>query len=453
MRAVRRLLVLIVFAALAPAAPAQALVFAAGTGQNPGVAMDGLGTAYVGWQIDTYGPNDAVQVCRLPAKAKQCESVATVAFPGQGFNRSRVSLVAWTPDVVDAIIAREIRADYSTYLARSVDGGRTFGPARQISETYFEQAVPGPNGTLALVGGIALHAGVVSPDGSGAATEGSDLSDVLAGQFNDITGAGGDVVAAGSDAAETVSWRLPAGADPNFPANWLRLADLPGERQPELASDAHGTVGLFEPVGEANGLHARRLVGNAWGKPVRVTSDDLNNDFALVTGGAGRLSALRTDSGFLYYATSKDGGTLWSSEVEATRLGGTPWELEAAAGADGRGVAAVRRDKDILVTRFAPSQAPIASRRIKRGRVQVRTLCDGDVTVLVVEAKRDGVRVSPSKLLRRASFARARGAARLSRSRFRARYDLTRSRTRVKVRFVPRSGRSKAVRLAVRRCG
>ena len=182
----------------------------------------------------------------------------------------------------------------------------------------------------------------------------------------------------------------------------------------------------------------------------RVRPSALGNSLA---GGAGRLSALRTEDGFLYYATSTDGGTLWSSEVEATRLGSSPWELEAAAGPDGRGVAAVRLDNDIIVTRFAPWQAPTVSRRIGRGRVQVRSLCDGDVNVLVVEAKRLGARVAPSRLLRRASFARARGAARLSRSRFRAHYDLRRARTRVGVRLVPRSGRSRAARLAVRRCG
>ncbi len=183
------------------------------------------------------------------------------------------------------------------------------------------------------------------------------LSDVLAGQFNDVTGAGADVIAAGSDAAETVSWRLPGGADPNFAANWLRLNDLPGERQPELASDAHGTIGLFEPTGEANGLHARRLNGAAWGKPVRVTSDDLNNDFELVTGGAGRLSALRTEDGFLYYATSTDGGTLWSSEVEASRLGTQP------VGARGR-----RRPRRPRCRRRAPATRTSSSPGSRRRR-------------------------------------------------------------------------------------
>ena len=53
-----------------PAAPRRRVRFAVGTGQNPGVAMDGVGTAYVGWQIDTYEPGDAVQFCRLPPRQR-----------------------------------------------------------------------------------------------------------------------------------------------------------------------------------------------------------------------------------------------------------------------------------------------------------------------------------------------------------------------------------------------
>jgi hypothetical protein len=453
MRPVRRL-ALIVLCALAPAAPAHGAVFVAGSGQNPGVAIDGVGTAYVGWQIDTYGPNDAVQVCRLPPKAKRCESVTTVAFPGEGFNRSRVSLIASGASTVDAIVPRSNGADYSTYLARSADGGRTFGPAIKISDGSFEQGVAGPNGTVALTGGVGMHVGVVAPDGSGAATRGSDLGGLLGGQWNDIVTAGGDVIAASSSSGGSAAWRLPPGADPNIPDNWQQLDELPVGRQPELAATAHGTTVLLEPEApNAPGLVAQRLNGASWSKPVRVGASVLNNDFEMVSGGAGRLGALRTDQGRLYYATSTDGGTLWSSEVVAAGVGTGPWELEAAAGADGRGVAAVRVDTQIRVARFSPSQAPVASRRFGRGRVQVRSLCDGDVNVLVVEAKRDGARVAASRLLRRASFARARGAARLSRSKFRARYDLSRVRTRVAVRLVPRSGRSRAVRLAVRRCG
>lgn len=453
MRRVRRLVIL-VLCALAPAAPASAATFVAGSGQNPGVAIDGAGTAYVGWQVDTYGDDDHIEVCRLPARAKACETVATATFPGNGYNRSRVTLIASGPSTVDAIVPRTTGGASATYLARSVDGGRTFAPGMQISATDFAQGAAGPNGTVALIGGLSINVGVVGPDGSGAASEGASLAETLGGQWHDIATQGTDVVSAGSSAQGSAAWRLPLGADPNIPDSWQRLDDLPTGRQPELAPSSHGLVALIEPHRvNANGLYAQRLTGTSWTKPVRVTASVLNNDFELVSGGVGRVGALRTDSGRIYYATSTDGGTLWSSEVAAAGVGTTPWELEGAAGADGRGVAAVRVGNQIRIARFSPSQSPVASRRFGNGRVQVRSLCEGDENVLVVEAKRLGARVAASSLLRRASFHRARGASRLSRSAFRARYDLSRARAKVLVRFVPRAGRSRAMRLAVRRCG
>ena len=59
--------------------------FIVGTGQNPGVAVDALGTAYIGWKVNVYAPQgDAVQLCVLPAGARACASLATIAFPGSG---------------------------------------------------------------------------------------------------------------------------------------------------------------------------------------------------------------------------------------------------------------------------------------------------------------------------------------------------------------------------------
>ena len=64
-------------------------------------------------------------------------------------------------------------------------------------------------------------------------------------------------------------------------------------------------------------------------------------------------------------------------------------------------------------------------------RVQVRSLCDSDENVLVVEAKRLGARVAASSLLRRASFSRARGARGCRARSSAARYDLRRSRANI----------------------
>ena len=58
----RRLLPIVALGLLAPSASAEAASFPLGDGQNPGVAVDGTGTAYVGWQTAAH----AVQLCVLP---------------------------------------------------------------------------------------------------------------------------------------------------------------------------------------------------------------------------------------------------------------------------------------------------------------------------------------------------------------------------------------------------
>ena len=457
----RRILGILALCLLLPAASAHASSFRVGTGQNPGAAIDDTGTAYVGWQVNTGEPGDAIQLCVLPVGRRACASLTTIAFPGEGYNRSRVSILLAGPGTVDVIVPRNADGGNATYLARSTDAGVTFAPAIKISDYGFEQAVPGPDGRIALVSGITLHAGLVGSDGSGAATEGSPLGDILDGQFNDIATQGAEVIAASSSAGGSQAYRLPAGGDPNAPDAWQRLSDLTLGRQPEVAGGPAGLVAMLEPPGNSPaGLFVQRLVGVDWTPPVQVTGDSLNNDFELA-GAGGRLSALRTAESSPYrlrYASSGDGGQLWSSEVSIASYGPFPTSLEAATTADGRGVAVVdftlEEDEQIRVTRFRPALSPVRSKRIGGARVQVRAVCDGLDLRLVVEARRDGARIRPAAVLRRAVFGRARGARRVARHRFSADYDLTRSRARIPVRFRPRgNGRSRVVRLPVRRCG
>ena len=110
-------------------------------------------------------------------------------------------------------------------------------------------------------------------------------------------------------------------------------------------------------------------------------------------------------------------------------------------------------DKVVRITRFTPRTAPVARRRFRGARVQVRSVCDGDKLSLVVETARGNRQVAPSTVLRRASFGRARGARRGFRGRFRARYELRRRTARIPVRVTPRRGKARTLRLRVRRCG
>ena len=88
------------------------------------------------------------------------------------------------------LVPRTIGSGAYSYLARSVDGGRTFGPARRISGGAFAEAVNGPNGSVALVDGpTTTRAGLFAADGSSARSAGAELGPYLEGVFTDIAGA------------------------------------------------------------------------------------------------------------------------------------------------------------------------------------------------------------------------------------------------------------------------
>lgn len=452
----RRLLLPLVAALAATAAPAHAASFQVGVGTNPGVALDAAGNAVVGWQA---GSNYDVQVCVLPARARGCAATTAVAFPGSGYARSRVSVLMPAPNTVELIVAR----GNDTYLARSVDGGRTFAPALKIADTGFVQGVLTPDGRLALSGsGAVLTAAVVRGDGANAASRGSQLGETVDGIYDDIAGLGAEVFVASSAAGRTQAYRLPAGGDPNASDAWLRLPDLPLGRQPELTGGPRGLVALLEPIGTSpRGLFVQRLVGAGWSAPVAISSDGAgNNDFEMTQGPRGRLSALWTDGTpyRLNYTTSVDGGALWSSHATVALYADYPKGLEMATGPNGAAIAVVEVGlgdaAQIRVARFTPRTAPVARRRFGSVTVQARAVCSSqDDFGVVVEAARRGVRVSPRVVLRRARFGRVRGARRTFARRFRAGYAPSRSKLRVPVRLQPRSGRSRTLTLRARRCG
>jgi hypothetical protein len=455
---VRRLLLLVTVLALGIAAPAHAASLQVGLGINPGIALDDAGNAVVGWQT---GQNYDVQVCVLPPRARACEAVANVAFPGSGYGKSRVSVLMPAPNTIDVVVPRTNLPGSATFLARSTDGGRSFGPAAQIAETDFGGAVLTADGRVALVGSSTfLTAAVVHPNGADRNAQGASMGENLDGLFNDITGNGAEVFAAGSYSTGTQVFRLPGGGDPNNPGAWQRLPDLPAGRQPELTGGPAGVVALLEPIGQTpRGLFAQRFVGPGWTPPVTINSYGLNNDFKLAQNSTGRLTAVWTEGTPypLNYMTSVDGGLLWSSQATVTLFGGFPSDLEVATASSGVGVAVVGQsfgnNEPIRVARFTPRTAPLAQRRIGSATVQARALCSstGHFAV-VVEASRAGARISPGAVLRRATFGRARGARRIYAQRFRAGYEPTRTSVRVPVRLRPRSGRSRTLTLRARRC-
>jgi hypothetical protein len=461
---VRRLLLAALLLALTAAPAAHAAPFKIAQGEDPGVALDDAGTAFVGWKLNPGAANEQIQFCVVPARARACTPPQTLAFPGEGHGRSQVSVLLPAPGMVDVVVPREVGPlTHGTYLRRSTDGGQTFGPPVRLSTSLAETAVPGPGGRIATAGGpSALQVNVVPPDGSAVRSDGARLGGLLGAQFNDIAGSGEEVFAAGSDTQQTIAFRLPPGADPDQEASWQPLP-APEGREPKLAGGPKGLVALMESTGTPpESLFVQRFEGAAWSPRVPVLAN-LNNDFDLEQNGGGRLTAMRldfdTDRGyFIEYGTSVDGGTLWSSIVRVGYFGTEfATDLDVATAAGGRGIAAssdTTAPAEVSLTRFTPRSAPVARRRLRRvdARVQVRQVCGTSGLALVVEAARGNRQIRPGSVLRRARFGRARGARRGFRTRFRARYVLRRSRARIPVRVIPRRGKARTLRLRARRC-
>lgn len=445
--------------ALGVAAPTHAASFQVGLGINPGVLLDDAGNAVVAWQT---GSNYDVQACVLPARARACGVTVNVPFPGSGYGKSRVSVLMPAPNTIDLVVPRTNLPGSATFLARSTDGGRSFGPAAQISDTGFEQAVLTPDGRVALAGaGAFLTAGVVHSNGADRATQGASMGETLDGLFSDIAGNGSEVFAAGSYSTGAQVFRLAAGADPSSPASWQKVIDHPAGRQPELAGGPKGLVMLLEPVGQTpRGLFAVRFVGPNVTPPVTVNSTGaLNNDFELNQNATGRLTALWTEGlpYHLSYTTSVDGGVLWSSEAAVALYPEFPSDLETSVASNGAGIAVVGTSignaEPIRVARFTPRAAPLAQRRFGTATVQLRATCSSSGHfAVVVEAARAGARISPSGVLRRATFGHVRHAPRTYAQPFRAGYAPTRSSLRIPVRLRPRHGRTHTLTLRAHRC-
>ena len=444
---------------LAVPSTAAARPFKVGTGQNAGIAIDDAGTVYVAWQINVYDPGDAVQFCAIPPRATRCGYQTTVAFPGQGYNRARVSVILQGNNVIDVVEPRTDGRGAYSFLARSTDGGHTFGPAHRISGASFSEVVPGPAGRLAAADGpTTTRAGLFAPDGSSANTVGSQLGPFLEGVFTDIASNGTEVLAAGSDAQVTHAFRLGPAGNPNAVAAWQQVDPPFRAREPKITGLAGGGfAAMLEPSGPEGNLFVTRLEPAGWSPPVGITRAVNNSGYQLVSNVRGRLTAAIIYSAYhVLYTTSTDGGVLWSSLVNTANYRKYPNALEIATNTAGAGAAVVDAsldDKGVRVSRFTPRASPVKRRRIRGTRVQVRSTCDDDLNLsLVVEAARGTRRVSPGTVLRRASFGRTRAARPGFRSRFRARYRLRRKHARIPVRLDARRGEDRTVRLRVRRC-
>src|SRR5690348_16745900 len=80
----------LVLLAAAPAAAATPSFL--GTGHDPGVAVDGAGTAHVAWLAQAPGGTGTLEYCQVPRGKRRCAVRTSVPLEDDGFGKVQVML-------------------------------------------------------------------------------------------------------------------------------------------------------------------------------------------------------------------------------------------------------------------------------------------------------------------------------------------------------------------------
>jgi hypothetical protein len=292
-----------------------------------GVAVDGAGTGYFAWEHKATSTTDVTQFCRV-ARRGTCANPVVLPTPPLNpapFDSTDVSAafpVLGSGSTVYVVGPRFVAGDVVVWT--SPDGGRSFGPAVQVTESG---AYAGSDPTNALLGGagflISSHnpgLNFTSAQAGSTTTHGADLTP--AGGLTNISGstlglAGGGAYGSPVEAfsllngtqPQPIDYRSYSGTgDPNDAANWGDATQVTSGILPSLAG---GPKGLFLASQDAvNGnyipVHVRRYApGSGFGPPVTLQTDssNVNAGNMFQTPGSGQLLVAWQGT------TQPDGGT------------------------------------------------------------------------------------------------------------------------------------------------
>ncbi len=372
----------VVAAVLLPAATAPAAVtpITLGDGDFPGVGVDNAGNAYVAWR----GPRDAMgtrplMFCRVPKGASACEGGAAkvLAAPGTSESRSFVFVSGSRVAVVESRFSPD-PAIRGLYVLTSLDGGATFGPARNVAQVgLLLDAVAGPGATISVVGSYSFNlrfenfAVDATADEPGFATlspPGSEL-DLGAVDLDSVT-----PFVLLYDGSGNAAWRRWDGSGSvNDAANWT-APSTPGYlgEEPELAG---GPLGLFaggrqQPPSTAPVV--RRFEGSGFRPPALVEQTSANPEIAQDAGR--RLHAVY--GGFDLKHSYSDDGVTFKHETLVTSA--SPSERpRVAAAADHSGAVVYASGGAIHLARFGgtATAVPVAGSktiRVRGGRITLK---------------------------------------------------------------------------------
>ena len=270
------------FVALAGAVPAAAAPGFLGRGHDPGVAVDGAGTAHVAWLAEA-GDAGTLEYCQVPRGKRACSLRRSVPLSEDGFGKVQVLLPR--PGTVQ-IIAPLLRP---AMLATSTDGGNTFALGSMGDTPAIETAIYGPGDFISLMSGSGPAAfGRFNSDGSGpgglpvqfgSATE--SLETTLA-----PWGAGFAAFFSGLR-ARSVLWN--GLGDPNLQESWVEGPRLGRADIPRAVGGKSGTWVAYVRRGR-NKTYVRRLRTSGRLGAERVVARDDTYDLTFSQGSRGQMA-------------------------------------------------------------------------------------------------------------------------------------------------------------------
>jgi hypothetical protein len=374
--------------ALAPltTAPASAAApknnaFTIGQGEDPTIAVDKAGTAYVTWvHQGPSGNQDQLQFCKIPRGKRKCTDLQTFSAPLATGDRAQILMP--NPTTV-YIVYYEYAGPYGipspdqTWLLTSTDAGATFGAPVYIGTQDPEgQAALDANGGLYLAIDSSTYGITVQRDnlnGTAVPADGTLASftqDWYGGQV--AVAATGQVIASSWNETDGVGlihlWSYSGTGDPNATTSWVNSQTLRGE-DTQLSNGPKGPVLFYTPNASSDPpfVVAKLTPGGTVSASVTVVkAGQANEQPTFWEDAAGRINLAYTNSNGLSYQASDLKGF---KGIEALKSDGG-YHQRGATAADGGGfIAFDNEDATGPVT-----LVPIPVRRIISENVKGSTL-------------------------------------------------------------------------------
>jgi len=313
---------------LAGAADAAAAPGFLGRGHDPGVAVDGAGTAHVAW-LTRAGDAGSLEYCQVPRGKRACAVRRSVALSESGFGKVQVLLPR--PGVVQ-IVAPLLRP---AALVSSFDGGNTFAVGTIGKATpAIEQAIYGPGEFISLMSGSGPASfGRFNPDGSGPEDLDVQFGSATESLETSLAPWGSGFVALFSGRqARTVLWN--GLGDPNLQESWVEGPRLGRADIPRAVGGKSGTWVAYVRRGRDR-TYVRRLRSSGRLGAERTLFRDSPFDLTFAQGPRGNM-ALVFESGDSASIVRSRSGRRWTKPRRLFR-GNDPQDMRAALGPRGGG--------------------------------------------------------------------------------------------------------------------